>query len=124
MGVAWDRLLETCYRRDADVALVTAGSPPLLHVGEQWRGLQMPPLEADDVTSLASELLRPEPQREADGYAYVEFWYGDVAFYRVMAFGFPATRLLVVSRSRGSRPPPPPFDPRPPDGGRITPRHS
>ena len=117
-GVAWDRLLETCYRRDADVALVTAGSPPLLKLGEQWRALQMPPLEVDDVTSLASELLRPK-QGEADGYAYIEFSYGDVASYRVMAFGFPATRLLVVSRSRGSRPPPPPPPPPPPFDPRL-----
>ena len=99
----WDRLLETCCRRDADVALLVPGSPPLIRVGKYWRSLDVPPLLPQDVVAMAAERLRPKPEGEVAGYAYSEFWYGDEEFFCAMAFGFPETRLLVVSRS--PRPP-------------------
>jgi hypothetical protein len=105
-SVAWDRLLETCLKREAQIALLVPGSPPLLQIGGAWRSVDVPPLSAENVSDLAAERLSPEPDGERDGFAYADFWYGDVAFFRVMAFGFPQTTLLVVSRTPGTRPPP------------------
>src|SRR4051794_34197563 len=96
MAIAWDRLLETVRRREADVALLVPGSPPLIRVGETWRALQLPPTTAEEVVALATERMTPAPQGTGEGYAYADFWFGDVAFFRVMAFGFPGTHLLVV----------------------------
>ena len=116
MGIlAWDRLLETCRQRHADVALLTPGSPPQLRIDQSWRSLQVPPLEPGDVKAMAAEILRPKPDAETDGYAYVDFSYGDDAFFRAMAFGYPETRLLVVSPTTPTRPPP--ADPPYPNGG-------
>ena len=103
--LAWDRLLETYCRRDASVMLFVPGSPPILHIGQDWRPLQVPPLEAADVVEMAAERMSPAPDGEAAGYAYSDFWYGDVAYFRAMAFGHPETRLLVVSRTQPDRPP-------------------
>ncbi len=113
--IAWDRLLETCYKRKADVALLAPGSPPVVRVDQSWRSLQVSPLEPGDVKAMASEILRPGPEAEADGYAYRDFWFGDVAFFRAMAFGYPETTLLVVSPTAPTRPPP--ADPRFPNAG-------
>jgi len=101
--VAWDRLLETCQTRDADVALLVPGSPPLLRVGETWRALGVPAIEKQDVADLVSELREPDGQM--DGYAYRYFWYRNVAFFHTMAFGYPDTVALVVSRAAPPRPP-------------------
>lgn len=113
--IAWDRLLETCYKRKADAALLCPGSPPLLRIEQAWRSLQVSPLELQDVKAMAAEILRPKPDAETDGYAYSDFWYGDVEFFRAMAFEFPETKLLVVSPTARTRPPP--ADPRVPNAG-------
>jgi Tfp pilus assembly pilus retraction ATPase PilT len=108
-AIAWDRLLETCCRRHADVMLLTAGCPPMLHIEGIWRTLQTPPLEPGDVKAMATEVLDPKPEQQM-GYAYSDFWYGDVAFFRAMAFGYPETTLLIVSPTAQTRQPP--ADPR------------
>ncbi len=92
------------------MALLAPGSPPVLRVGQSWQSLEVPPLEPEDVKTMAAEVLRGKPKSETDGYAYTDFWYGDVAFFRAMAFGYPETTLLVVSPTTPTRPPP--DDPR------------
>jgi Tfp pilus assembly pilus retraction ATPase PilT len=88
--------------------LLAPGSPPMLRLDDAWRALQLSPLQAEDVISMAAAQLSPKPQGEKDGYAYCDFSYGDVrvAFYRAMAFGFPETRFLMVSRTPPSGPQP------------------
>ncbi len=104
-SVAWDRLLETCYRQGAEVAVLVPGSPPLVRVGDTFRALQVPPLAVQDLEDMARELLGDAVKSDADGYSYVDFWYGTLAFYRAMAFGFPSTRALVLSRRKPTHPP-------------------
>jgi hypothetical protein len=104
-SVAWDRLLETCYQRGAEVAVLVPGSPPLVRLGDTFRALQVPPLTEQDVQDMARELPGGAPTMNADGYSYVDFWYGNFVFYRAMAFGFPNTRALVLSRCRPTHPP-------------------
>jgi hypothetical protein len=105
-SVPWDRLLETCYKREAEVAVLVPGSPPLVWVGDTFRALQVPPLTVEDLDEMVEERLGEAPEFNADGYAYVDFWYGDVVFYRVMAFGFPSTKALVLSRCKPTHPAP------------------
>jgi hypothetical protein len=82
------------------VAVLVPGSPPLVRVGDTFRALQVPPLAVQDLEDMARELLGDAVKSDADGYSYVDFWYGTLAFYRAMAFGFPSTRALVLSRRK------------------------
>jgi hypothetical protein len=102
-AVAWDRLLETCYRRTASVALLIPHSPPIFRVEDEWRALQIPAVEEGELAELTSKFRDPDGRSE--GHAYWFFWYGDVAFFHVMAFGYPDTAALVLSRQKPNRPP-------------------
>ena len=104
-SVPWDRLLETCYRQGAEVAVLVPGSPPLVRVGEVFRALQVPPLTEQDLEDMVRQLPGGAPTLEGDGYLYLDFWYGKLAYYRAMAFGFPNTRALVLNRCRPPHPP-------------------
>lgn len=83
------------YRRGADVALLIPGSPPSLRIAQEWRPLITPALLRLDVDALVAQQFE-EPHFE-EGYAYVDFWYGDVRYFRAMAFGYPQTTSLVIS---------------------------
>jgi hypothetical protein len=110
----WDRLLETCHTNDADLALLVPGSPPLIRIADSWRALQVPALTSDEIVDLAAQQLHPKPDAQTDdGYAYSDFQYRDVALFRAMAFGFPQTKLLVLSRFAQPPPPPRPDSPSP-----------
>lgn len=95
MILHWDRLLETMYRRGADVALLIPGSPALLRIAQQWRPLMTPPLTQLEIDTLVAHQF--EQSHSAEGHAYVDFWYGDVLYLRAMAFAYPQTSCLVVS---------------------------
>jgi hypothetical protein len=114
-SVAWDRLLETCYRREAELAVLVPGSPPLVRVGDTFRALQVPPLTVKDLEEMVRERLGETPELNSDGYAHGDFWYGDLVFYRVLAFGFPNTRALVLNKCKPTHPAP--ENPRRPDAG-------
>ena len=103
--VAWDRLLLAYVRNNADVLLLVPGSPPILRIGEEWRALQLPPLEPADVSGMTDELLAVT-EGQGGGYAYGHVWYGDVAYFYALAFGYPQTTLLVLSRQEPDGPPP------------------
>jgi hypothetical protein len=127
----WDRMLETCCRRDASDLLLVPGSPPMIRqewpslpepgpqveqakqLCSMWRTLHTKPLTADDLAVLASQVIDGKRDGEQDGYAYSDFWYGNLAFFRVMAFGFPRTTSL--SRIPPTRPSP--VDPLGSNGG-------
>jgi hypothetical protein len=97
MLLAWDRLLETCLKKDATVALLVRGSPPLLLIKGAWRTLDVPPLESAHIATLAEQQLS-DTRAGDDGYAQREFAYGDVARFSLMAFAYPTTTALVVTR--------------------------
>ena len=98
--IAWDKLLETCYRRGTDLLLVP-GSPPWVRTADGWRALQIPPLMSDEVRFLASEQFvgREDWTGNADGFAFLDVKYGDVKF-RLMAYGFPETTFIIATLKR------------------------
>jgi hypothetical protein len=105
-SIAWDRLLETVHQRGAILALLNPGSPPVLRIGDGWRALSVPPLTHDDITALTAERFagNDDHVKLTDGYAVCDFRFGTVAFFQVMAFGYPDVTSLVVSPSSQTRP--------------------
>jgi hypothetical protein len=67
---------------------------------EGLRALQIAPLDDEQVTSLASEVLSGHVPHVDNGVTSVEFPYVDEpnTWFRLMAFGHPQTRAVVVSR--------------------------
>ena len=101
-SLSWDRLLGTLHRRGAADLLLTSGSPPMIRMPECWRALQTMTLDAAAVQALAGEMLKDRPPAHTDGYAHVDLLYGDATQFRILAFGYPDTHLLMVSRLPGS----------------------
>ncbi len=97
-SLQWDRLLETCYRRNASDILLSPGASPMIRLAESWRSLQVPPVDAATIQALASEQLGENPAGREDGYSYSDFGYGDVGWFRATAIGYPATNVLLISR--------------------------
>jgi len=100
-SLQWDRLLETCYRRNASDVLLSPGASPMIRLAESWRSLQVPAADAATIRALASELLGENPAGREEGYAYSDFDYGDAGDatrFRATAFGYPATNVLLISR--------------------------
>jgi Tfp pilus assembly pilus retraction ATPase PilT len=93
----WDRLLETCIRKHATDLLLSPGSPPMVRLRESWRALQIRTLDAATVRAMANERMGTAPDGEADGYAYSDSRYGDIARFRAMAFGYPNTTSLLIA---------------------------
>jgi len=94
-----DRFLETCYRNDgATEVRVEAGSQPLIRVNDDWRTLQTRRLLLEDVQRMAKELFGTERLSESKGCCIVDFWFGNVARFRAMAFGFPETTAMLLQR--------------------------
>jgi hypothetical protein len=60
--------------------------------------LQAPLVEIIALRALANERLAPNPDGQGDGYAYSDFRFGDAARFRALAFGYPATSVLLVAR--------------------------
>jgi Tfp pilus assembly pilus retraction ATPase PilT len=97
-SLQWDRLLETCYRRNASDILLSPGSPPMIRLSESWRTLQAPPVDTAAIQALVAERFVTAPDGEHDGYAYSDFAYKGMRRFRAMAFGYPATFLLLIAR--------------------------
>ena len=97
-SLQWDRLLETCCRRNASDILLSPGASPLIRLAESWRSLQVPAVDAATIQALASEQLGENPAGREEGYAYSDFGYGDAGRFRATAFGYPATNVLLISR--------------------------
>jgi hypothetical protein len=107
LHLTWERLLETCYHRQAGVAMLVPGSPPVIRIGDTFRSLRLPPLEASELEAFVKDRLSETPNvNSEDGYAYGDFEYDNRMTYRVMAFAFPKTRALVVNIFNPKRPPP------------------
>lgn len=97
-AIEWDRLLETLYQSNATDALLRPGSPPLIRL-DGWRALRVgAPLSADDVVVMAADRIGRLADGELDGYSYRDFRYGEVAWFRAIAFDYPQTTLLIVAR--------------------------
>jgi Tfp pilus assembly pilus retraction ATPase PilT len=101
--IVWDRLLETALRRGATDLLLVPGSPPMLRTAEDIRAMNVPPLTDERIGELAEEMMSKKISGIADGYAFLDFRYlhDADAWFRVMAFGYPHTKLVVVMRLRG-----------------------
>ncbi len=98
MALQWDRLLETCVRRNATDILLSPGASPMIRLAESWRSLQVPPADAATIQALASEQLGENPVGREEGYSHSDFSYGDAGRFRATAFGYPATTVLLISR--------------------------
>ena len=98
LPVMWDRLLETCVRRQATDLLLVPGAPPMVRLHDDWRTLQTVTLDAGAVQALANERFNTSPDGNGDGYAYWDFEHGEGVRFRLMAFGHPQTTLLLVAR--------------------------
>lgn len=98
MALPLKRLLETCYRRNASDILFSPGASPLIRLTESWRSLQVPPVDAATIQALASEQLGDHPAGREEGFSYVDFRYDDAVRFRITAFGYPATSVLLISR--------------------------
>jgi Tfp pilus assembly pilus retraction ATPase PilT len=98
MALQWDRLLETCYRRNASDILLSPGASPMIRMAESWRSLQVPPLDAATIQALASKQLGENPVGHEDGYSYADFRFRDMGRFRATAFGYPTTNVLLISR--------------------------
>jgi Tfp pilus assembly pilus retraction ATPase PilT len=94
----WDRLLESCYRRNATDILLSPGASPMIRLAESWRSFQVPPADAATIQALASEQLGANPTGSEEGYSYSDFSYGEAGRFRATAFGYPATSVLLISR--------------------------
>jgi Tfp pilus assembly pilus retraction ATPase PilT len=95
----WDRLFGTCYKGGGTDLFLIPGSPPLIRLADGWHSmLAGGDLTLPDVVSLARERLGATPDGQADGYSFSDFAFGNVARFRVMAFGYPKTTMLLVAR--------------------------
>jgi Tfp pilus assembly pilus retraction ATPase PilT len=97
--IALDRLLETYHQRQAEVAVHVVGSPPMIWINQGWRVLQTPPLDAADMASIAAEIIGDQQLAPTDGHVAHDFWYGNVAYFHLMAFGYPQATCLVLSHT-------------------------
>jgi twitching motility protein PilT len=97
--VEWDRLLDTCVRSGATDVLLAPGSPPMVRLADGWRSLQrVDVLTPRQVANLAEEHLGLKVGKQIDGYTLSDFSYGNLARFRVMAFGYPRTKSLLITR--------------------------
>ena len=97
-SLQWDRLLESCYRRNASDILLSPGVSPMIRLAESWRALQVAPFDAATIQALAHEQLGENPAGREEGYSYADLAYGNAGRFRVTAFGYPATSVLLISR--------------------------
>src|SRR5271170_7819767 len=94
----WDRLLDTCVRGGATDAILAPGSPPMVRLADGWRSLQgVDALTPRQVSNLAYEHLGLKVGRKVDGYTFSDFSYGNIARFRVLAFGYPQTKVLLIT---------------------------
>jgi len=103
-SLQWDRLLETCCRRNATDILLCPGTSPMIRLTQSWRWLQVPPVDAATIQALASERIEEHTAAHEAGYCYADFNYGDTARFRAIAFGYPATNALLISRHPDNEP--------------------
>jgi Tfp pilus assembly ATPase PilU len=100
----WDRLLETCSHNDASDLLLVPGSPPLIRLKEEWRVLSLPPLEMDQIRSMVEERMSGCSVAAKDGSIWWDIQHSDGSIFRISAFGYPETKVLLMARlpSKGS----------------------
>ncbi len=96
--IRWDRILETCYRQNATDVLLVPGSPPMIRLGATWRALAAPALKSSDIQAFAKGQFGDKQPQEVYGHVSIDFPYGDVAMFHMMAFGYPSTNLVVLTR--------------------------
>jgi Tfp pilus assembly pilus retraction ATPase PilT len=98
-ALQWDRLLATCTVRRASDILLSPGVQPLLRQTESWSPLQASPVDAAYLQQLVDAHLGAKPDGQTGDYAFWDFRFGDdPARFRAAAFGYPATRLLLITR--------------------------
>src|SRR5687768_6866741 len=103
-AVLLDRLLETCRKRRAYDLVLAPGSKPLLRLASGWHPLQIAPTREEDIRSIADEGMTGGPPDAEEGYSFRDFTYGD-EYFRIAAFGYPDTKLVLITRHGPSAPP-------------------
>jgi hypothetical protein len=59
---------------------------------------QIDAVSPSDIKALANDRLSVRVDGDVGVYAYSDFRYGDEATFRAIAFGYPETNFLVISR--------------------------
>jgi hypothetical protein len=90
----------TCCRQNAVDVLLVPGSPPMIRLATSWRALAAPALKSSDIQAFAKGQFGDKQPQEVYGYASIDFPYGDVAMFHMMAFGYPSTNLVVLTRQQ------------------------
>ena len=98
MLLQWDRLLETCYRRTSPELFFQPGSPLYIRYEGEWRTLQTPPLEAEDIVAMTEQIFQGKFDGDTSRFAFKSIAYGSFARFRFEAYGYPRTRVLKVFR--------------------------
>jgi Tfp pilus assembly pilus retraction ATPase PilT len=105
-----DRLLETCYRREATHLILKLGLEPAIWMAGQWRQLQLPPVTESELAEVAGQLTQfvGPPDTDGDKKRW-EFDYGDVARFRASTFEHDGAACFQFARlfsDRSGGPPP------------------
>jgi hypothetical protein len=98
MSMRLDRFLETCCRRKGTDIVFAPNRRPVLRTNDGWMEFQSDTVSPSGIKALADDRLSVRVDGNVEVYAYSDFRYGDEATFRAIAFGYPDTNLLVISR--------------------------
>jgi hypothetical protein len=106
-ALVWDRLLETLSRNNGTNLLLVPGIAADAADCAADAGAGVPPLAESDVQALAEEMLSKKVSGTSDGYTWLDFnfLHDPGAWFRIMAFGYPDTKVLMVTRQSQSSEP-------------------
>jgi len=94
----WDRMLETCFKRDGYELRIVPGSPISIRLPNEWRTLQIDPPKPADLIRLANEIFDDIPGNKVGIFAEKDIAYGTAARFLIRAHHFPQTTALDVFR--------------------------
>jgi Tfp pilus assembly pilus retraction ATPase PilT len=105
-ALQWDRLLETCAKRQAGVVIV-GGTSGYLRTDDGLRAFAVPPVEAPELRAMIDEMLRPAHEVEqVPGCRSVGVTYGPpVRRFRIDAVGDPEPVALFLTQLGPDDPP-------------------
>jgi hypothetical protein len=76
----------------------------MLRLRDGWHAVKTATPQSDDPQRLATICLQHGRRGESEGHSFTDFSFGDIARFRAMAFGFPNTTVLMISRMEESPP--------------------
>ena len=105
--IEWDRLMETCIKRQCNDAVLAPGSPPLLRVGGGLAPLMVEALSATELVQMVESIRNPPAARAAgesyeykahDGYSYMDIEFRKGYAFRITVFGAQTPSFVLVTR--------------------------